>query len=89
LASLRLIQYESEDAVAFFALQRADVFDAGVDVTRMAAYGHMGPQDLMRNVVADLPSPVLTEGPMTLWFQQTGPLPTRYVMELVLKSVPK
>ena len=89
LASLRLIQYESEDAVAFFALQRADVFDAGVDVTRMAAYGHMGPQDLMRNVVAELPSTVLTEGPMTLWFQQTGPLPTRYVVELVLKSVPK
>ena len=89
LASLRLIQYESEDAVAFFALQRADVFDAGVDVTRMAAYGHMGPQDLLRNVVAELPSTVLTEGPMTLWFQQTGPLPTRYVMELVLKSAPR
>jgi hypothetical protein len=31
----------------------------------------------------------LTEGPMTLWFQQTGPLPTRYVMELVLKSAPR
>ncbi len=88
LASLRLVQYESEDAIAFYALQRAAVFDAGVDVSKMAVYGHMGPQDLLRNVVAQLPATVLTEGPMTLWFQQTGSMPTRYAMELVLRPAP-
>ena len=53
----------------------------------MVSYGHMGPQDLLRNVVAAIPTTLLTEGPMTLWFQQTGTLPTRYVIEMVLKSI--
>lgn len=88
LASLRLVQYESEDAIAFYALQRAAVFDAGVDVSKMAVYGHMGPQDLLRNAVAELPATVLAEGPMTLWFQQTGSMPTRYAIELVLRPAP-
>lgn len=89
IASVRLVHYESEDAIAFYALQRAALFDAGVDVSRMVSYGHMGPQDLLRNVVAAIPATLLTEGPMTLWFQQTGTLPTRYVIEMVLKSIAK
>ncbi|MEI6026350.1 MAG: hypothetical protein WCT47_06640 [Betaproteobacteria bacterium] len=87
VASLRLVRYESEDPVAFYALQRATVFDAGVDVSRMMVYGHMGPQDLLRNVVAGVAPQMLGEGPMTLWFQQTGALPTRYAIELVLSSL--
>lgn len=83
IASLRLVHYVSDDPIAFYALQRAAVFDAGVDVTRMLVYGHMGPPDLLRNVLAAAPAPALGAGPMTLWFQQTGVAPTGYAIELV------
>ena len=82
--SVKLVQYVSEDAIAFYALQRNTVFDAGVDVSRMLFYGHMGPSDLGRNVLANLPKTQLGEGAMTLWFQQTGLLPTQYAIEVVL-----
>ena len=84
LLSVKLVQYESDDAIAFYALQRNTVFDAGIDVSRMLVYGHMGPPDLGRNVLANVPKSQLGEGAMTLWFQQTGPLPTRYVIEVLL-----
>lgn len=84
LVSVKLMQYVSEDAIAFYALQPSKVFDAGVNVSRMLVYGHMGPTDLARNVLANVPKSQLGEGPMTLWFQQTGPLPTRYAIELML-----
>jgi len=84
LTSVRLVQYVSEDAVAFYALQPSKVFDAGENVSRMLVYGHMGPGDLSRNVLADVPKSKLGEGPITLWFQQTGPLPTRYAIEVIL-----
>jgi len=84
LLSVKLVQYVSEDAIAFYALQRNKVFDAGFDVSRMLVYGHMGPSDLGRNVLANVPKSQLGEGAMTLWFQQTGPLPTQYAIEVVL-----
>ncbi len=87
LMSVKLVQYVSEDAIAFYALQSNRVFDAGFDVSRMLVYGHMGPRDLARNVLADVPKSKLGEGPMTLWFQQTGPLPTRYAIEVILSPV--
>ena len=84
LLSVKLVQYVSEDAIAFFALQPNKVFDAGIDVSRMLVYGHMGPSDLARNVLANVPKSQLGEGPMTLWFQQTGSQPTRYAIEVIL-----
>jgi hypothetical protein len=84
LVSVKLVQYVSEDAIAFYALQPSKVFDAGENVSRMLVYGHMGPSDLARNVVTNLPKSQLGEGPMTLWFQQTGPLPTRYAIEVIM-----
>ena len=87
LQAMRLIHYVSDDQVAFFALQRAPTFDAGTDVTRMVTYGHMGPQDLKRNVLQDVAPEQLTAGPMTLWFQQTGFLATEYALELVFQPV--
>ena len=84
LMSVRLVQYVSEDAIAFYALQPSKVFDAGNNVSRMLVYGHMGPGDLSRNVLADVPKSKLGGGPMTLWFQQTGSFPTRYVIEVIL-----
>jgi hypothetical protein len=53
----------------------------------MLVYGHMGPQDLLRNVLEKLPPAQLTSGPMTLWFQQTGPQATEYAIELVFQAV--
>jgi hypothetical protein len=50
----------------------------------MLVYVHMGPSDLVRNLVANVPKSQLGEGPMTLWFQQTGPLPTLYAIEVIL-----
>jgi len=87
LQSMRLVRYVSSDPIAFYALQRAPVFDAGVDVSRMLAYGHMGPADLGRNVLVGVSPVHLREGPMTLWFQQTGPEPTVYALELVFEPV--
>ena len=87
LKAMRLIHYVSADPIAFFALQRAPVFDAGIDVNRMLVYGHMGPPDLLRNVLEKLPPAQLASGPMTLWFQQTGPQPTEYAIELVFQPV--
>jgi hypothetical protein len=84
LVSVKLVQYVSEDAIAFYALQPSKVFDAGIDVSRMLVYGHMGPNDLGRNVLANVPKSQLGEGAMTLWFQQTGTFPTRYAIEVML-----
>ena len=88
LASVQLVHYASDDKIAFYAIQRAPVFDAGVDVNRMVVYGHMGPSDLARNVVASAPGDQLGAGPMTLWFQQTGPLPTTYAIEIQTQALP-
>lgn len=87
LKTVRLVHYVSPDPIAFYALQRAPVFDAGIDVSRMLVYGHMGPQDLNRNVLQNLAPAQLTAGPMTLWFQQTGPQPTEYAIELVFQPI--
>jgi hypothetical protein len=88
LQSMRLIRYVSSDAIAFFALQRAAVFDAGINTNRMLTHGHMGPPDLLRNVVQAVPPAQLLAGPMTLWFQQTGPAATEYAIELVFAPAP-
>ena len=87
LKSVKLVEYASDDKIAFYAIQRAPVFNAGFDVSRMLVYGHMGPQDLARNVMASVPTEQLDAGSMTLWFQQTGPLPTRYAIEVMLQPV--
>lgn len=86
LTSMRMIHYVSPDPIAFFALQRSMVFDAGIDVNRMLVYGHMGPPDLQRNVLEKLAPAQLTAGPMTLWFQQTGAQATEYAIELVFQT---
>ena len=88
LQSMRLVRYVSSDAIAFFALQRAAVFDAGIDPSRMLTHGHMGPPDLLRNVVQNISAAQLAAGPMTLWFQQTGQAATEYALELVLAPAP-
>jgi hypothetical protein len=82
--SIKLVQYESQEAMASYALQRNTVFDAGEDVSRMWVYGHMGARQLGRNVLANIPKSQLGEGAMTLRVQQTGPLPTQYAIEVVL-----
>ena len=84
LVSVKLVQYVSEDAIAFYALQPKEVFDAGFDTNLMLVWGHMGPSDLGRNVLANVSKTQLGEGPMTLWFQQTGTKPTRYAIEVIL-----
>jgi hypothetical protein len=87
LQALRLVHYVSPDQIAFYALQRAAVFDAGFEVSRMLVYGHMGPQDLKRNVLQDVAPSQLAAGSMTLWFQQTGPQAAEYAIELVFQPV--
>lgn len=87
LQALRLVRYVSADPIAFYALQRAAVFDAGVDVGRMLVYGHMGPQDVQRNMLQEVAPGQLVAGPMTLWFQQTGLEVTDYAIELVFQPL--
>jgi len=94
LKSVRLVHYVSSDQIAFYALQRSRVFDACnggrcdvSHVSRMLVAGHMGPEDLKRNVLQNLAPELLTASPMTLWFQQTGPQATEYAIELVFQPL--
>ncbi|NCV40904.1 MAG: hypothetical protein EBW11_10155, partial [Betaproteobacteria bacterium] len=88
LRSLKLVHYASDDKIAFFAIQRAAVFDAGIDTSRMIAFGHFGPEKLGDNLLASLSLAQRASGPMVLWVQQTGSLSTDYVFELMLETNP-
>jgi hypothetical protein len=83
LMSFKLVHYASDD-FASYALQPSKVFDAGMDTTRLLAWGQIGLSDLNRNVLAITGPEGRGEGPMTLRFQQNGPLPTPYAIELTL-----
>lgn len=85
LGSAAFISYESTDRIAFYALQRKAVFDAGFDTTRMLAFGHFGPDDLSRNLLATLPAAQLGAGPLTVWVQQTGSAKTRYALLITIE----
>jgi hypothetical protein len=83
LMSVKLVLYASAD-LASYALQRSSVFDAGIESTRMLAFGRMGLSDLNRNVLTNTGPQGRGEGPMTLRFQQNGPLPTPYAIQITL-----
>lgn len=85
LMSVKLVLYASAD-LASYALQRSSVFDAGIESTRMLAFGRMGLSDLNRNVLTNTGPQGRGEGPMTLRFQQNGPLPTPYAIQITLAS---
>ncbi len=85
LGSATFISYESTDRIAFYAMQRKAVFDAGFDTTRMLAFGHFGPEDLSRNLLATLPASQLGGGPLTVWVQQTGSTKTRYALLITIE----
>ena len=82
LRGLRPVHYASADAVAFYALQRGPVFDAGTDVQRMLSWKHLGPQDLQTNLISALASQSLGDGPHVLWVNQTGVDRTVYAIEI-------
>jgi hypothetical protein len=83
LIAIKWVLYASDD-MASYALQPNSVFDAGMDTTRMLAWGQIGPSDLNRNVLANRGTQWHGEGPMTLRLQQNGPLPMPYAIELTL-----
>lgn len=85
LMSVKLVLYASAD-LASYALQRSSVFDAGIESTRMLAFGRMGLSDLNRNVLTNTGPQGRGEGPMTLRFQQNGPLPTPYAIQITLAA---
>jgi hypothetical protein len=82
LRSLRLVHYASPDPIAFYALQRAPVFDAGVDVQRMLSWKHLGPGDLLVELLAGIAATARGDGPYTLWINQTGADRTAYAIEI-------
>ncbi|MBU6285843.1 MAG: hypothetical protein EBQ48_04605 [Betaproteobacteria bacterium] len=99
LASFKLVHYRSEDKIAFFALQRGQVFDAGNDISRMMVYGHLGPTDmpvqgsvpvfkLGQNIATSLSAAQRSAGSIVLWMQQTGSQSTDYAFEIRLRSSP-
>ena len=69
-----------------YSLDEQRSWSAGKGTALVLVYGHMGPGDLARNVLATLPKSKLGEGAMTLWFQQTGSQPTRYAIEVILSA---
>lgn len=88
LLSASFVSYDSPDKIAFFAIQRKAVFDAGFDTGKMLAFGHFGPSDLNRNVVASVLPAQLAAGPLTFWIQQTGQQATRYALLLSIEPGP-
>jgi hypothetical protein len=82
LRSLRLVHYDSPDPVAFYALQRAPVFDAGTDVQRMLSWKHLGPPDLLLELLSAIDPAARDAGPYTLWINQTGADLTAYAIEI-------
>ena len=85
LRSVSFVGYDSVDKIAFFAIQQKAIFDAGFDTGKMLAFGHFGPSDLGRNVVANAAPTGLGPGPLTFWVQQTGQLVTRYALLLAIE----
>jgi hypothetical protein len=84
LRALRLVHYASPDPIAFYALQRGPVFDAGTDVQRMIAWKHLGPADRLANLLAQVDAGALGPGPLVLWVNQTGGERTDYAIEIEL-----
>jgi len=82
LRALRLVNYESVDRIAFYALQRGSVFDAGTDVQRMIAWKHLGPEDRAINLLEAVDPAALGAGFFVLWINQTGTDLTRYAIEI-------
>lgn len=82
LTSAKFTFYQSPDEIAFYAMQRAEVFDAGTDVNKMLTYGHFGPKDIGRNLVESIPDASLRLSPLTTWVNQTGTLKTKYVLQM-------
>ena len=54
LISVKLVQYVSDDVIAFYALLTNRVFYAGDDVLRMLVNCYIGFSNLSRNVLATL-----------------------------------
>jgi hypothetical protein len=51
----------------------------------MLAFGHFGPEDIGKNLVASVPATGRGAGPLTFWIQQTGQLATRYALLLSIE----
>ncbi len=82
LRTLRLVHYASPDPIAFYALQRGPVFDAGTDVQRMIAWKHLGPEDRLANLLQAVDAGALGPGAFVLWINQTGGDRTEYAIEV-------
>lgn len=84
LRSMRMVYYDSPDPIAFYALQKAPVFDAGTNVQRMLSWKHLGPSDLLAELLGGIASTARGEGAYTLWVQQTGADRTAYAIEITI-----
>jgi hypothetical protein len=84
LRALRLVDYRSPDEIAFYALQRGPVFDAGTDVQRMVAWKHLGPPDRQVNLLETTEAAARGPGLFVLWINQTGNDRTAYAVEIEL-----
>ena len=84
LRSMRLVYYDSPDPIAFYALQKAPVFDAGTNIQRMLSWKHLGPSDLLAELLGGIATPARSEGAYTLWVQQTGADRTAYAIEIAI-----
>ena len=84
LRSMRLVYYDSPDPIAFYALQKSPVFDAGTNVQRMLSWKHLGPPDLLAELLGGIAATARGEGAYTLWVQQTGTDRTAYAIEIAI-----
>ena len=84
LPSMRLVYYDSPDPTAFYALQKAPVFDAGTNIQRMLSWKHLGPSDLLVELLGGIAAPARSKGAYTLWVQETGADRSAYAIEIAI-----
>jgi len=76
LSSVTLQSYQSNDPIAFYALDEGATFSAGQNLSLMLVGRHFGPGDIGKNLLPEQALPLTTE--VVLWVNQTGSDETFY-----------
>ena len=76
LSSVTLQSYQSNDPIAFYALDEGATFSAGQNLSLMLVGKHFGPGDIGKNLLSEQDLPLTTE--VVLWVNQTGSDETFY-----------
>jgi hypothetical protein len=102
LKAILLESYASTDDQAFVAIQSGNTFTeptTGTDVSKLLGYAHFGTaaSQVGTDILDDMGegpgavgfTPPLSNGPYTLWLQETGTAPATYTLNFVVSRADK